>query len=174
MSEKTGGRGIRRLGGRTDIRERPTKPKGMTELYRHFDEWGRLLYVGVSTSSVVRLWKHMEECSWHDLIATVTIERYLTRGEALVAERLAVREESPYFNKVHNALWHLRKWEHPLAEHANTISKVMSGEIELPDEEELSKRKAFWTARRAEERAAKLARKVAREAKKAAPQSAPH
>src|SRR5690349_18388803 len=82
-----------------------------TELYRHYDLWNRLLYVGVSSSSLRRLWEHQRGCCWSHLIATIKIERWESRSLALAAEKQAVRTERPYFNKVHAGSWRLRRWE---------------------------------------------------------------
>lgn len=102
-------------------RAAPRVLDGMTELYRHYDQWDRLLYVGVSLSSLQRLAEHREKCDWFNLIATIKIERYNTRAEALKAERIAVKTENPYFNRVHNTLWHLRQWEHPHQQYADAV-----------------------------------------------------
>jgi hypothetical protein len=80
-----------------------------TELYRHFDEYGRLLYVGVSLRSLQRLLQHREKCEWFDLIHSITIERWPTRELALIAEKQAIRNEHPYFNKRGSLM--KRKWE---------------------------------------------------------------
>lgn len=70
-------------------------------LYRHFDASGLLLYVGISLSVFKRLAQHRQVSPWFDLITKVTIETYTSREEALVAERKAVEQESPKFNKVY-------------------------------------------------------------------------
>ena len=72
-----------------------------TELYRHFDAEGRLLYVGVSLSTTVRLMGHKERSEWANRIATITIERFPTRSAALQAERAAIKAEKPLHNIVH-------------------------------------------------------------------------
>lgn len=69
-----------------------------TELYRHFDTDGRLLYVGVSLSTVARLSSHMCESKWSGQIASITIERFPTRQEALAAEAAAIKLERPAHN----------------------------------------------------------------------------
>ncbi len=74
-----------------------------TELYRHYDSDGDLLYVGVSLSTVQRLMHHRGVSKWFDQIARIDIERFATRGEALDAERRAIRDESPIYNRAHRA-----------------------------------------------------------------------
>jgi predicted DNA-binding transcriptional regulator AlpA len=88
------------------VRWRPAKvPRptlhGDTELYRHFDQAGRLLYVGVSLRSTVRLMAHMNRAQWADLIAIITIERFPTREAAMRAERAAIQAEKPAHNIAH-------------------------------------------------------------------------
>lgn len=70
------------------------------ELYRHFGADGSLLYVGISTRTVIRLSQHKHCSTWFSEIATITIERFPCRADALVAERAAVIGERPKYNKV--------------------------------------------------------------------------
>jgi hypothetical protein len=74
-------------------------PEGETELYRHFDAAGKLLYVGISLSTVVRLAQHRLESEWFDRVVHITIERFPTRIEAMIAERVAILKEAPECNK---------------------------------------------------------------------------
>jgi hypothetical protein len=69
-----------------------------TDLYRHFDENGNLLYVGISLSAVARLVQHRGRSGWFPRIARVEIERHSSRHEALEAERNAITQERPMFN----------------------------------------------------------------------------
>lgn len=73
-----------------------------TELYRYFDKGGELLYVGISLSAVLRQSSHKLLSSWYDDAVTMTIERFATRAEALVAEKSAIISEKPKHNIVHN------------------------------------------------------------------------
>jgi predicted GIY-YIG superfamily endonuclease len=70
----------------------------MTCLYRHFDKEGALLYVGVSLSAVQRLSQHRDGSHWFAEIATVKIEPFKDRKEALAAEREAILKENPRHN----------------------------------------------------------------------------
>jgi GIY-YIG catalytic domain len=77
----------------------PTPPTtGRTQLYRHFDKDGRLLYVGVSISALQRLAQHQTSSAWVPTIAKILVEAYPTREEALEAEVIAIRRERPMFN----------------------------------------------------------------------------
>jgi len=70
-----------------------------TQLYRHFDKAGNLLYVGVSLDALYRLGQHKSNAQWFSSIARVTVERFPTRGAALAAERIAIQTERPHHNK---------------------------------------------------------------------------
>ena len=72
-----------------------------TCLYRHFDEKGNLLYVGVSLSVMARLSQHRSASEWFGDIARVEIEHHPNRGAALEAEKKAIREEKPKHNIAH-------------------------------------------------------------------------
>lgn len=74
---------------------------GKTALYRHYNVNGTLLYVGISSRHLVRLGSHAENADWRDMIATVKVEHFDSREEALVAEREAIQSEEPLFNLVH-------------------------------------------------------------------------
>lgn len=73
------------------------QPKAF-HLYRHFDDAGLLLYVGVSLSAMGRLERHREASPWFWNIAKVEIQRFSTREESLAAERHAIMNEHPLFN----------------------------------------------------------------------------
>lgn len=68
-----------------------------TALYRHFDETGALLYVGISLSPIHRMLSH-ERSRWAQTIKTVTIEWFSSRQEARDAELAAILAEGPLHN----------------------------------------------------------------------------
>ncbi len=70
----------------------------MQYLYRHFDEAGTLLYVGISLNALARLAQHRSVSPWFVKIANMTIERFETRREVEEAERKAIRDEKPLHN----------------------------------------------------------------------------
>jgi hypothetical protein len=74
-----------------------------TALYRHFDQEGTLLYVGISLKAATRLETHMRDAAWSGEIARITVEYHPNRDLALVAERDAIMAEGPQWNQVHNA-----------------------------------------------------------------------
>ncbi len=67
-------------------------------LYRHFDEWYNLLYVGIYLSTVQRLSQHKGQSHWFNSIQKITIEQFPSRHEALEAERSAIQKEEPLHN----------------------------------------------------------------------------
>lgn len=70
-------------------------------LYRHFDESGKLLYVGISLNAVSRLVGHKRASPWVWSIARMEVETFPTREQAEAAERAAIRNDRPLFNATH-------------------------------------------------------------------------
>jgi len=70
------------------------------QLYRHFDAEGRLLYVGISLSAVERLKQHVARAGWSAEIVSITVETHPDREAAMKAERRAVEQERPLYNKM--------------------------------------------------------------------------
>jgi hypothetical protein len=71
-------------------------------LYRHFDEDGILLYIGISISLIGRIINHRGNSFWFDDVATVTVKRFATKREVLDAEKLAIIKENPKHNIKHS------------------------------------------------------------------------
>jgi len=72
-----------------------------TDLYRYFDDKGALLYVGISLNTVARAIQH-KKAEWFPKFRKITREIYASREDALEAERLAIQNEKPIYNKSHN------------------------------------------------------------------------
>ncbi len=70
----------------------------MQNLYRHFDDAGALLYIGVSLNSINRLSQHQNGSHWFEKIARVEIEQFDSRPAALEAETNAIASEQPLHN----------------------------------------------------------------------------
>lgn len=66
-------------------------------LYRLWAADGRLLYVGVSTNLAARLRNHQKR--WGDLLHHATWEAQRSERAMLDAERVAIQNEDPAFNK---------------------------------------------------------------------------
>jgi hypothetical protein len=73
-------------------------------LYRVRDERGVLLYVGVTNTPMLRLESHTKSAVWSLYASSVTFERYMTRDAVLDAERNAIIDDRPVFNKIHSPL----------------------------------------------------------------------
>jgi Arm DNA-binding domain len=71
-------------------------------LYRHYHPNGDLLYVGVSLGILARQLQHSKTAGWQKLIHRIELEPFETREAALDAEQVAIRQEFPKFNTVHN------------------------------------------------------------------------
>jgi excinuclease UvrABC nuclease subunit len=68
-----------------------------TQLYRHYDAQGALLYVGIAIDAGPRLKKH----PWAKAVVRSAIAVFQTREEAAAAEAKAIRAERPKYNVVH-------------------------------------------------------------------------
>jgi predicted GIY-YIG superfamily endonuclease len=69
-------------------------------VYRHFDDSGVLLYIGMSVDFLKRTSDHVRKSGWSKRVATVTITWYDTPQEASIAEAEAIKTEKPLFNKM--------------------------------------------------------------------------
>jgi len=72
-------------------------------LYRFWNDADELLYVGVTMNFVDRMRTHRREQQWSSEITKITIERFETREDVLVAEKAAIVDESPRYNSQHNS-----------------------------------------------------------------------
>lgn len=70
-------------------------------LYRAYDEQDILLYVGISSSPLLRLTEHTRVARWAMYAVKVTFERFPARSAVEKAEREAIRTERPIFNIAH-------------------------------------------------------------------------
>lgn len=85
----------------TTTRDISTEP---TELYRYFDSDDRLLYIGISLSTIMRATGHRRDAGWWNSWTRCSVERFDTRTAALAAERDAIIGERPLHNVVHNRI----------------------------------------------------------------------
>lgn len=69
-----------------------------TALYRLFDQYGALLYVGISTQPETRWSQHASDKPWWSLVQHRKVEWHPDRATAETAEREAVRAEMPLYN----------------------------------------------------------------------------
>jgi hypothetical protein len=70
-------------------------------LYRHFDELGTLLYVGITVAQAARTADHAACAEWVEFAARGSIEWHDSEAAAAVAEAHAIRSERPIFNRAY-------------------------------------------------------------------------
>lgn len=70
-------------------------------LYRHFDDVGVLLYIGISERPVHRGRTHAEMAVWVSYASRMEAEWLPDRAAAEAAEKLAIQTERPVFNRTH-------------------------------------------------------------------------
>lgn len=75
---------------------------GPTDLYRWYDVDGVLLYVGITVDRERRERDHARGSMWSEFAVTSKVETLPSRVEAERAERSAVHNERPIFNRKHN------------------------------------------------------------------------
>jgi hypothetical protein len=97
-----------------------------TELYRHYDEAGRLLYVGISNSTVRRILEHKDHADWFHAIREITIQVFSSREAAERAEQIAIIRENPKYNIVRSASILLREDDRDLLERQEYRDRVDS------------------------------------------------
>lgn len=71
-------------------------------LYRHFDQAGQLLYVGISLSPFTRARQHGMHSPWFEDVTRINIEWFETRSQAETAEYQAIKRERPLHNQTFN------------------------------------------------------------------------
>lgn len=73
----------------------------LVSLYRHFDKDGVLLYIGVTNNLGFRNKSHKTYAKWHDESHSITSEIFKNRELALWAEKEAIINEKPKYNRTH-------------------------------------------------------------------------
>lgn len=70
-------------------------------MYRYFDANGTLLYVGIAKDPDKRYGEHVSAgARWVPYAASRTVAECPDRESALAAERAAIRDEMPVYNRV--------------------------------------------------------------------------
>lgn len=67
-------------------------------VYRAFDSYGLLLYIGCSKDVRKRMAQHQSQSMWHRYAETIAIIGPYPRDEALRRETAAIESEASYFN----------------------------------------------------------------------------
>ena len=103
------------------------RPGQFPVVYRQYDAAGKLLYVGITSATppkqryaripdhtyeildhetrqpycniVTRIRTHKSTPPWFHLVKIVTVERFTDRAAAAIAERRAIEQEKPVYNK---------------------------------------------------------------------------
>ena len=70
-------------------------------LYRHYNDAGDLLYVGVSISCHRRSQQHKRNSEWYADVSKITLEWFDDKQSACKAEAEAIFNEQPLHNKAH-------------------------------------------------------------------------
>ena len=73
-------------------------------LYRHWDKYGNLIYVGISKDPYLRLRGHKHKSKWFCEIKNISIEWFDSKRLAQKAEIYAIKTEHPKFNTRHSAI----------------------------------------------------------------------
>lgn len=73
-----------------------------TALYRHYDQNGVLLYVGISDHLSSRDRQHLAGSPWHKLVSKTETDWCVSRDHARALESVAIRYENPLHNVMHN------------------------------------------------------------------------
>jgi hypothetical protein len=69
------------------------------DLYRHYDTDENLLYIGRTVRGVKRANEHARDKSWWDEVVVTRYEKFDSLAELKEAEKKAIREENPLYNK---------------------------------------------------------------------------
>lgn len=80
-------------------RQRLTPTPPATLLYRALDPAGQLLYIGITANPVERWRRHAQKSPWWTLVHHLQCETQPREVQALAAERHAIRDERPIFNR---------------------------------------------------------------------------
>jgi hypothetical protein len=70
-------------------------------LYRHYDVYDTLLYIGISETPVDRTYNHARSSQWVHYADRAEAQWFGTRALAEDAERYAIQDELPVFNRQH-------------------------------------------------------------------------
>lgn len=72
-----------------------------TSLYKYYDSWGVLLYVGITSRGIARNVEH-DGKNWWQYVSRQEVEHFESRKDALNAEANLIKEYCPPFNIQHN------------------------------------------------------------------------
>ena len=78
--------------------KRYSSPDDPHAVYRIYDKFRRVIYIGCSVDPEARVVAHSMTADWRDEIETWAAEWYTDRAEARTAERAAIEAEDPDHN----------------------------------------------------------------------------
>lgn len=78
------------------------EPGTPTSVYRYFDEFGCLIYVGITNQGIGRNRQHNKSADWWPYVANQSVEHYDSRAEALAVEAESIVKFKPPFNRALN------------------------------------------------------------------------
>ncbi len=79
-----------------------SQPATLTNIYRWFDENGRLLYVGITNDLATRQTSHAKRSAWAEFARYCDVTKHPDRETAADGERAAIEFELPVFNRLGN------------------------------------------------------------------------
>lgn len=77
-------------------------PQDPTSVYRYFDAYGLLLYVGITKTGVARNRQHNNDKEWWNFVASQEVDHCPSQELAHVREIELIRRYLPPFNNQHN------------------------------------------------------------------------
>lgn len=80
----------------------PTRNPTPTSVYRYYDAFGVLIYVGITSTGMLRNRQHNSDKEWWKWVAEQKVDHFPSRAEAQGHEKALIQKFRPPFNKVHN------------------------------------------------------------------------
>jgi hypothetical protein len=102
-----------------DLRKFVWEDSKPTTLYRIYDKNDNLLYVGISCTLMQRLRDHSRRSWWFDA-AKIVPEIFPSKFFAEMEEEKAIRNEKPFYNKVHN----ISPKKDPKIDHRRKVNEI--------------------------------------------------
>lgn len=76
-----------------------------TSVYRYYDQFGVLIYVGITSRGVTRNREHNRDKAWWTYVARQEVDHLPDRAAALSHERRLIEDHRPPYNVQHNHDW---------------------------------------------------------------------